>query len=183
MREKKLHPSGTVTIFSCDPKIVRSYDDFLEHVFNLKKKRITLPLLQELSKEKSILGFTRSKNLIVNAGKNQLAELSTGYNAAFFNYVGVGSGTTTPAATDTDLTGPYIGTRVGVSAGYYVATGQAKWDTYFGPSANLGTWYEGGLFNNATIGSGTMLAHTLINPTTGFVKGSSTAVLDWQVDF
>jgi hypothetical protein len=92
-------PKGIVTIFSLDPKEITSYDDFLQKIVNPKrKKELSLDLLRELRKEKSILDFVQSKNLVVNVGKNQIAQLVTGYNSAFFNYVGVGSGTTTPAA-------------------------------------------------------------------------------------
>ncbi len=129
----------------------------------------------------------RKGNLIVNAGLLQTVNLITGNvsnyvqvpPSGWFAYAAVGSGQTTPAAADTDLQ-TYIGSRLQVSAAYNLNSNVAKWDTYFAPAASQGTWYECGHFTSITTGAGAMGSHLLINPTSGYVKGNTAALLDIQ---
>jgi hypothetical protein len=127
-------------------------------------------------------------NLIVNAGLLQTVNLVTGNISSYtqspavgwFAFCGVGSGTSTPAAGDTDLTGPYIGSRLQVSAAYNINSNVAKWDTYVAPATWQGTWYECGNFTSITTGSGAMGSHLLVNPSAGYSKGNNSAILDIQ---
>ena len=59
--------------------------------------------VQHFNKNKELVEELRFPNLIVNVGKSQMANLLGGLGASSFDYVAVGTGTTTPAATDTAL--------------------------------------------------------------------------------
>ena len=150
-------------------------------------KKITWDLVSELLKDRVLTWAWRGDNLVVNAGLLQTVNLVTGniptYESSpptgWFGYSGVGTGTAAPAAGDTDLA-IYLGTRLQVSAAYNINSNEAKWDTYVSPSTWVATWYECGNFTAQATGMGALGSHLLINPTSGYVKGNVSAILDIQ---
>jgi len=116
------------------------------------------------------------KNLIVNAGLYQIIDLIIGASDADFTHCGVGSGSTAPAAGDTDLQMP-IGDRKVVTERFRSANTGAL-STFFGSADNNGTWRESGLFTALT--AGTMLCRALL--AAAFEKTTAkTATVDWTI--
>ena len=102
----------------------------------------------------------RVANLIVTSGLNAmikqvLVDVSGGAQPAKFNYVGIGTGTTAPAAGNTTLQ-TEIGTRVQDTSPEFPATGQGKIESFFAAGNGTGLIAESGVFNAST--SGTLLA-------------------------
>lgn len=80
----------------------------------------------------------------------------------------LGTGTTTPANTDTGLQTPSAGTRKGI--GSMAASGnQANFTSFWAATEATGTWREFALFINGTgtSNSGTLFNHVAINVTVG----------------
>lgn len=118
------------------------------------------------------------KNLVVNAGADQIANLICGVNTSSFTHCAAGSNSTAVAASDTALN-TQIGSRVSVGYRYLESTGKGHFDTLFGTSDANGTWLETGLFTASS--GGTMLARKIIS---SFVKSSTnTAVIAWTITF
>ena len=94
-----------------------------------------------------------AKNLITTTGKNMLAQYIESGNAgvAFARFLGIGTGTTTPAVTDTTLTSE-VGTRV--TAGSALTANTAYYSGIFtagNPVANQ-TIAEYGNFSLGSVG-------------------------------
>jgi len=116
------------------------------------------------------------KNLIVNAGLYQIIDLIIGASDADFTHCGVGSGSTPPAAGDTDLQTP-IGDRKVITERFR-STNKGTFSTFFGSADNNGTWRESGLFTALT--GGTMLCRALL--ASAFEKTTAkTATVDWDI--
>lgn len=182
----KLNIHGEGVVLGFPPSFPRNYDEYLSLGF--AKKHVTRELMDELLHERVIDFGWKGPNLIVNAGLLQIINLVTGNVAGYtqsppaqwFAFAGVGSGTTTPASGDTDLTGPYIGSRLQCSAAYNINSNVAKFDTFVSPPTWQGTWYECGNFTSITTGAGAMGSHLLINAPSGYLKGNNSAILDIQ---
>lgn len=92
---------------------------------------------------------------LTSAGALDLAKLVNGETVAKFQYLGVGSDATAFSIAQTQLVSAYadgrkLATTVRASAIItYTAT--------YGVDDAEGAWEEWGLFNNASVGSGTML--------------------------
>ena len=182
---ERLGIKGEGWVLELKPSI-RTYEEYLGLGFAPKK--ITWDLVRELMRDRILTQAFRNDNIVVNAGLLQVILLATGNVSAYalsnsvagyFAYAGVGSGQTTPTATDTDLQ-TYIGSRLQVSAAYNINSNEAKWDTYVSPSTWVATWYECGNFTAQATGMGALGSHLLINPTSGYVKGNVSAILDIQ---
>ncbi len=167
---------------------VKTYDDYL--ALGIQPKHVTVELCEELLKERVIKDYAHNHNLIVNPGLLQVGNMLTGNISSYaqlpspvgwFSYVGVGTSSTAPTSTDTDLNA-YVGTpnRMLVSAAFMLGNNVAKWDTYIPPSQWQTTWYEIGHFTTLTIATGAMGSHLLINPGSGYVKGANSAIIDIQ---
>ena len=151
---------GRVRIQLWDSRLYPSYASIVEA--RLRGER---PLL-----EQSI------GNLIVTAGKNHVADLLIGSSTEGFSYCGVGSGSTAPSSSDTDLEAP-IGSRKQVTDRFR-SNNVATFSTFFSSTDNNGTWSECGLFTAQS--GGVMLCRALF--TTSFTKDSSkTATIDWDI--
>lgn len=119
-----------------------------------------------------------TRNLIVTAGKQHIADLLIGATADSFGYVGVGSGTAQPQVSDTDLEFP-IPPRRQVTDRFRV-NNIASFSTFFGSQDNNGTWQECGLFTLAA--GGVMLARALF-PNRPITKDTTvTEVVDWDIE-
>jgi hypothetical protein len=96
------------------------------------------------------------KNLVVNAGKAQVAGLINGSVTGTFTYIAIGTGTTSPAASDTAL-GNEV-TRASATVGRTttnVTNDTATWSATFSFSSSYAIT-EAGIFNAST--GGTLLA-------------------------
>jgi hypothetical protein len=127
------------------------------------------------SKTDRILQVVETANLVVTAGKELVAALLNDENIAVPNYCAVGSGTTTPADTDTALeaeTGRLQVTQRSRSGN------QLVYSTFFSASDANGDWNECGLFNADS--GGTMLCRALFSAT--IAKDSTkTVTVDWII--
>lgn len=117
-------------------------------------------------------------NLVVTVGKAYLTAFLAASPASgvFASYAGVGTGTATPAITDTDLTTP-LPTRV---QGTLTSSGSIWSNSIVFPAAvDTGIITEAGLFSTST--GGTLFAHQVFP---AFNKGSlDTFVINWTVTF
>lgn len=114
-------------------------------------------------------------NLVVDSGLDYIASRMVGTSSAVMSHMAVGSGTTDPAAGDTQLESQ-LGSRVALSSS--TATANAvEYVATFGAGVGTGAVTEAGIFNAAT--SGTMLCRTefaVIN------KGASDSMtITWTV--
>ena len=115
-------------------------------------------------------------NLVVNVGKQHVADLLTGASTASFNYCGVGSSNQTPSPSDTDLIQP-IG-RKQVTDRFRTAN-KATFSTFISSQELNGTWRECGLFTEQT--GGVMLSRAVFSPE--IVKDQSkTVTIDWDIE-
>lgn len=115
------------------------------------------------------------KNLVVDAGLQQIIDLMVGKNTTSFTHCSTGSGTNTPAAGDTDLQ-TSLG-RVAISERYRSGL-SAAFDTFFVAGDNNGSWNETGIHTAAS--GGTMLCRRKFGAT--FTKASTnTALIQWTV--
>jgi len=117
-----------------------------------------------------------ANNLVVNVGKQQVADLLIGASTASFNYCGVGSSNQTPSPSDTDLIQP-IG-RKQVTDRFRTAN-KATFSTFISSQELNGTWRECGLFTHQT--GGIMLSRAVFTPE--IVKDQSkTVTIDWDIE-
>lgn len=161
-RKAQIRITANVDVYGFDKDQVPDYETYLK-------------LKQSGELEKFSIYHDKGENLVVNAGLNQIIALIIGSSSTFWAFTGVGSGSTTPAATDTDLTTP-IG-RIGVTNAYQVSN-VGHFDTFFSSTQDNGTWNESGIFTAAS--SGIMLCHKLL--ASSFTKSSSnTATVSWTI--
>lgn len=113
-------------------------------------------------------------NLVVNVGLNFIANALVNSSTQPFAYMAVGSGSTTPAATDTTLT---TETARALFTTSVVTANSLELTWILGAGVATGTIAEAGIFNAAS--AGTMLSHALIGPAT---KGASDVfTIDWVI--
>ena len=123
----------------------------------------------------------RVANLIVTAGLNAmikqvLGDVAGGAQPAKFNYVGIGTGTTAPAAGNTALE-TEIGTRVQDADPEFPSTGQGKLESFFAAGNGTGQITESGILSALT--SGTLLARATF---TAIDKGAlDTLLITWTI--
>jgi len=126
-------------------------------------------------------------NIVTTAGLTQVTKgLSTNLTALAeleVNYTAVGSGTTTPASTDTTLsteTFRNVVNSLNYSSNIFFAS------MFIDFTEDSGTYYEAGLFINgtATTDSGTLFDHVLLNSPTGITKTTSEVLtISFQITF
>jgi hypothetical protein len=115
-------------------------------------------------------------NLVVNVGKQHIADLLIGASTTSFSYCGVGSSNQTPSPSDTDLIQP-IG-RKQVTDRFRTAN-KATFSTFISSQELNGTWRECGLFTEQT--GGVMLSRAVFSPE--IVKDQSkTVTIDWDIE-
>lgn len=158
MEKAKIRLVGNVSLYELPKDFI--YNDF---------KGLT-------EKEKTSYLINKGDNLVVNTGLYQILDLMLGIDTSSFNYCRVGSGSTTPVATNTDLE-TIIGSGVLVSDRY--KTGEIGYfNTFFSASSNNGTWNETGLANAST--GGDLLCRRVFS--VPFVKNTSnSAIVSWVI--
>ena len=115
-------------------------------------------------------------NIVTTAGKNKIVNaLNSSSNTCAISHLHMGSGSTTPAAGDTDVE-TAVGSRMAIAESSLSGT-VFLMSFNFGTGDNNGTWRNYGLFDAAT--GGTMFSHALDSE--DFVKTTSkTAVVDYS---
>ena len=116
-------------------------------------------------------------NTTTNVGIAQAIALVSGQAAGSFQYVAVGSGTVTPAVTDTALTNEIIRVQAGIALITTVTTNDTAQYTagfYFAGSYNVA---ECGVFNSATPNSGIILGHLLFGTIYAVLNGDQLQVI------
>jgi len=146
---------GMVNIYSLPPDF--TYEDF-----------------KKCDKEKYLVD--RGENLVVDMGLRAILNLMTGQSTSYFNYCGVGSGTTAAAADDTDIE-TAIGSRVAVNDSWRGGL-SGYWYTFFDKNTCNGTWTES-VIANASSGGDILCRRKFIS---SFVKSTSNAgVVEWVI--
>lgn len=171
-------PHGKAFALVFDARLVSSYQDYVNLVG--RRRTITKDLIHELLKEKTILQGVGNRNLIVAAGSALFAN-GFAFGASIQGlFSGVGSSNATPLSADTDLNSPIM-PRVGVSSAYVSGNSTAVLDTFYGTSANAGTWNEEGVLTAST--GGTMFLHALFASPIIKTNLVNTVVAENQVTF
>jgi hypothetical protein len=143
------------------------------------KGHLELKLLDANGNVKEIQNI---RNLIVTTGLAHITSRLKDATATTMSHMGVGTSTTAAATGDTGLTGTIprvafdsislVSTTVANDTIQYVATFPAG-------ASYAGAITEAGIFNNATLGSGTMLCRTVFSVIN---KGTAdTLVITWKV--
>ena len=107
------------------------------------------------SKEGQLKDYREVKNLVVDSGKNLIADRLGGGSKPPVGYMALGSGTAAAAAGNTAL-GSSLG-RIALSNSV-ITNNAVAYTALFGAGAGTGAVTEAGLFNSATAGD--MLART-----------------------
>tara|TARA_R100001530_G_scaffold113046_1_gene80045 strand:- start:1411 stop:1848 length:438 start_codon:yes stop_codon:yes gene_type:complete len=115
-------------------------------------------------------------NLVVTAGKGFVATRMIGTGAGVMTHMGVGTGTTDPAAGDTALE-TQVGSRIAFTTSAAVSAAVVTYITAFAAGEGTGALTEAGIFNASS--GGTMLARTEFSVVN---KGSAdTMTITWTV--
>jgi hypothetical protein len=141
---------------------------------------------KQMFDEKGVLIYDHTDhNLVVNTGLSYIATWLTAstQSGPFMSYVGIGTGSSGPFATDTALGSEFSGggysRQVGVLSSPVSPLYTWQNVSTFGPGNGTGAITEAGLFNVST--SGTMFARQVfatINKASG-----NTLIITWQVSF
>lgn len=97
------------------------------------------------------------KNLVVTVGKNFIASRMAGTTPAVMGWIGVGTGSTSPAAGDTTLVTEVARQATTVSGGT-ASTNTVTYVATFAAGTGTGALQEAGIFNASS--AGTMLSRT-----------------------
>ena len=115
-------------------------------------------------------------NLVVTAGKGFVALRMIGTSVGVMTHMGVGTGTTDPAAGDTALE-TQVGSRKAFTTSAAVSAAVVTYITAFAAGEGTGALTEAGIFNASS--GGTMLARTEFSVVN---KGSAdTMTITWTV--
>lgn len=118
------------------------------------------------------------KNLVVNTGKNYIAQRIANNTTAVMNYMSVGTSSASPGVANTALGAEIAASRVTIgAANTSVSSNTTTYVATFPPATGTGAIVEAGIFNDPS--TGLMLARTtfpVIN------KGSlDTLVISWSI--
>jgi hypothetical protein len=106
------------------------------------------------------------KNAIMNVGFAHIASRLKDATSPAMSYIGVGTSNTAVSPIQTDLL-TTAGTRIGPDSGFpslvmkNVAGDTIQFVTTFPAGSSTGALIEAGIFNNASVGGGTMLCRTV----------------------
>jgi len=115
-------------------------------------------------------------NMFVTQGKAWLGDVMIGVKSTELTHVAVGSGTTAPAAGDTDVE-TIIGARH-VYTDRFRSSAVVTLSTYFSSTENNGTWGNAGVFTD--VSAGDMFCHsTFASPVAK--SASNTQVVDFDI--
>ena len=135
------------------------------------KGELTLTLLDSEGKVKD---FKELKNLIVQVGKNFVANALINNSTSPFTYMAVGTNGTAATTSDTTL-GAEIARQVFSSSS--VSTNVVTLSTTYAAGTATGTLQEAGIFNASS--GGTMLSHVVFSSVS---KGASDSlVITWTI--
>jgi len=119
----------------------------------------TISLVGEVEILLNNVVVVQKKNLIVQVGKNFLANAVISNSTSPFTAIAIGTGTTDATVNDTAL-------QAEIARGIYssssVSTNVVTLTKVFGAGVGTGGISEAGIFNNATSG-GTMLSHIVFS--------------------
>lgn len=129
------------------------YDQWLDNKIGLQTSTSLYEYLASCLKRDELPSEIRhDKNLIVSNGRLQLMKLIDGNSTVFFQYINIGTGTTAPVTTDTDLQTPTT-PRKQVSD-RFESGNSGKWRVLFGSAENNNAAItEAGLFDSLTGGN------------------------------
>lgn len=146
---------------------------------HLALARYNLTIETRRAHDGALVARQEHHNLVTTAGLNLIRDLLNGSGSAGITHFGVGTGTATPALTDTALGAQVIRQAV---TGTTTAAAQLTVSYYLSSTtANGSTIGEVGLFNAAA--AGTMYARALVSPTIAkdaTVTVTFTWVLTWS---
>ncbi|MEM4394703.1 MAG: hypothetical protein QXK74_07470 [Candidatus Nitrosocaldaceae archaeon] len=120
--------------------------------------------------------YYKSDNLIVNTGKERLAEIILPSGGAMISQIGVGSNNTPPAVNQTNLLSPILWKDVDERS-VYGAT--ATFRTYFLSNEANGTWREVGIRANTS--NNFLIARQVIPDLTK--TNTMTVLVEWSLTF
>ena len=104
-------------------------------------------------KNKRIISIERKKNVITDAGKAHVAKLLGGITTKYFSYIQIGTGTTPPTSSDTELESYYAEKAASVS---FSSPSSVVFGTTFNFSEDV-TITESGIFSGPKDQSPVML--------------------------
>lgn len=116
------------------------------------------------------------KNLVVNTGLTFIASRMIGTSQGVMTHIGLGSGSTAPAAGDTALES-LLGTREILDSSTTPATGVILYKSTFEQGDATGAITEAGIFNASS--GGTMLCRTTFGTITK--SAQDTLEITWQI--
>jgi len=105
--------------------------------------------LLKFNKKGEIVEETRLNNLLVDTGLEYAAKLLNGVSTSPFQYIAIGSGSTSPQITDTALESEIDRTSAST---FYESPFKANFTAIFNFSSSV-TIREAGIFNDATSGN------------------------------
>jgi len=119
-----------------------------------KRDNLRLKGVVEISviKNGRVINYEKKDNLIVSVGKDRVEELIGGTSTSYFNYIAIGTGTTSPSDSDTSLVNEVKRAQATVTHG---ASGEVFEKTFDFDSAESYNITELGIFDQAS--GGTML--------------------------
>jgi len=117
-------------------------------MFELARLKGTVTLLK-FNKKGEIVEETRLNNLLVNTGLEYAAKLLNGVSTSPFQYIAIGSGSTSPQTTDTALESEVDRTVANTS---YESPYKAKFTAIFN-FTSFTTIREAGIFNDSSGGN------------------------------
>jgi hypothetical protein len=126
----------------------------------------------------NLIGKYHFDNLIVTQGKNYITSRMLGTSKPVISHIGLGTGTTSAALSDTSLT-TQLGSRLPLDSSDGTTSQQIVYSIQLNPGTATGVLTEAGLFNSATIGIGDMLSHLVFSPVTKGVD--DTIIINWTV--
>lgn len=141
-------------------------------MFDILKVKGTLRLVK-YDKNGRIVDDTRINNLIVDKGLEMAAKLLNGISTNPFNYIAIGNGTTSPAASDTELESEIM--RVEASPSYEPFKSIFSCLIQFSSSTSIS---EAGIFDASS--GGNMLSRVTF-ATKNFDAGESLGVY-WSIE-
>ena len=117
----------------------------------------------------------KKKNLIVQVGKNFLANAVVNSSASPFVAIAIGTGTSAASTSDTTLQTEIVRAAFTTSS---VSTNVVSLSNTYAAGTGTGAITEAGIFNNATSG-GVMLSHVVFSAVN---KGSlDTLTINWTI--
>lgn len=143
--------TGKIPVQAFEDKLMRYYNDQTVHYFYEEPFHKFEPLEQTPPKH----------DLVVNSGLIRIAQLVTGKSTTYFTYFGSGTGVAVERPSDFKLSSENFRVSM-LTSGFAEATGTVmKFVGKFPTTVPSGTITEGGAFDIATLGFGTMLFRTL----------------------